>query len=67
MSDQQTSWGVVDVLLMSTKNMCVFYHQWCIDQRNLHEIQPHLSDRNLNNSTSQTNPSLTKHCTEPCF
>ena len=60
MSDQQTSWGVVDVLLMSTKNMCVFYHQWCIDQRNLHEIQPHLSDRNLNNSKSQTNPSLTK-------
>ena len=29
--------------------MCVFYHQWCFDQRNLHEIH-----RNLNNSKSNS-------------
>ena len=94
MSDQQTSyfqkmrslqkgrgWGVFDVLLMSTKSMCVFYHQWCIDQRNLHEIQPHLSHGNLNNGKSKTNPPPDKtlgktlffmflfslFCAEPCF
>ena len=79
MSDQQTSyfqkmrspqkgrgWGVFDVLLMSTKSMCVFYHQWCIDQRNLHEIQPHLS-RQQQIQLFITNPSPTKHCAEPCF
>ena len=77
MSDQQTSyfqkmrspqkgrgWGVFDVLLMSTKTMCVFYHQWCIDQINLHEIQPHLSH---GNGKSKTNPSPTKHLAKPCF
>ena len=79
MSGQQTSyfqkmrslqkgrgWGVFDVLLLSTKSMCVFYHQWCIDQRNLHEIQPHLS-RQQQIQLFITNPSPTKHCAEACF